>query len=125
MTQMIVFGPFGKLNLGHEVGPEPAALFHRFGRQGHASTRAFRFRQVCKRALFGFQTRKLRKKFASDSRDKAVTDLGDKEQLACSIIPDEKSLEKIGSRNVPTDHELLTPVDSVFDPCAAPLAGLV
>jgi hypothetical protein len=57
MSQMTVRRPLGKLDLRHQLGSKPAAVFHICSCEAYVSTIAPRFREICERATVGLKNR--------------------------------------------------------------------
>ena len=71
MPQMTVRRPLGKLDLRHQLGSKPAAVFHICSCEAYVSTIAPRFREICERATVGLNRNRAVKPFLR--RDQSTT----------------------------------------------------
>ena len=125
VTQVIVFRPFGKLDLRHKLRLEPPAFFHRFRGKSDAAPSVLGLGKVGKRALPGFQCRESSSHFTPGLRHETVSNFSDEQQLSRFVVAHQKSIEVIHSGNIAADDELLAFVNTALDPRAAPLAWLI
>jgi hypothetical protein len=71
MPQMTVRRPLGKLDLRHQLGSKPAAVFHICSCEAYVSPIASRFREICERAALGLNRNRAVKPFLR--RDQSTT----------------------------------------------------
>ena len=83
------------------------------------------FRQIHEGTNIGFQALETFEHITSEPGHKPVFDLVGVIQLSVSIIPDDHGVKRISAEPVASDHELLTPVDSVLHPCTRSSSRLV
>ena len=82
-------------------------------------------RQVDEWAFRNYQESQPFKHLPSRGRHKAVPHSCNVDQVVVFVISNDDGIETVSTRDVSADYKLLTKVDPVFDPGAAPLSGLV
>src|SRR5689334_12869439 len=103
---MIAFGPFGELDLGHQLRFEPLDAFHDLCRDCLAAARAGGFGKICERTLRRSQAGELAGYIAAQRRSKSISDFGDEDQVAPFVITDQQILESVTARLITADHKL-------------------
>jgi hypothetical protein len=90
MSQVTVRRPFNELDLCHQLGFKPNAVFHFLPGERMDST--FPLREVHKRACIDLQTLKALGYITAEARNKPVPHLLGVIELSILIIPDDQSI---------------------------------
>src|SRR5215471_19162060 len=81
-------------------------------------------RKIGERTFWGKQGLEPREYLAPRSRDKAVANSRDINQILFPVIPNNYGIHAVCARNVASDHKFLPAVQSILSPRAAALANL-
>src|SRR5215469_7305209 len=82
-------------------------------------------RKIGERTFWGKQGLEPREYLAPRSRDKAVANSRDINQILFPVIPNNYGIHSVCARNVATDHKFLPAVQSILSPRAAAFSSFV
>src|SRR6266478_6288088 len=116
MPQMAVRGPFAELYLGDDFGSKPATVFHLLF--GQRPLRAFFLWKVSEWTNIRLQALELAGYLLADAWDKTISHLCRIIEFVAFIVSDDHCVKRMAGC-IAANNELLTTIDSVFQPRAA------